>query len=257
MIYGSVALALLVYFVLWFIISKVKNKYSLVDIAWGLGFVVVAWTGFLVTGNLQFQTGVILLFVTIWGLRLFLHLAKRNWNSPEDYRYVNMRKRWGTKWVNLKAFLNVFALQGVLLFIIALPITQRFSVEDKTVHWWQILGIFVWLIGFFFETIGDLQLDQFKKNPQHKGKLLTTGLWSLTRHPNYFGEATCWWGIFLLALTGLNNSWLIISPLVITLLLLFVSGVPLLEKKYKDRPDFQAYAAKTAKFFPIIGKKGV
>ena len=111
--------------------------------------------------------------------------------------------------------------------------------------------------GFFFEVVGDYQLEQFKKDPANKGKLLTTGLWRLTRHPNYFGEATCWIGIFLIAVTGISNSWLIVSPLIITLLLLFVSGVPLLEKKYRKREDFKAYAAKTSKFFPVIGKKGL
>lgn len=257
MIYWTTALVLVVYFILWFTISKIKGKYSLVDIAWGLGFVVVAWTGFLFSGQLYFQTGLILLLVTMWGLRLFIHLARRNWNSPEDYRYVTMRKRWGTRFVNIKAFLNVFFLQGVLLFVIALPIITSFADPKKTISWWQIIGLLVWIIGFFFEVVGDRQLEQFKKEQSNKGKLLTSGLWALTRHPNYFGEATCWWGIFLIAFTGIDHLWLILSPILITLLLLFVSGVPLLEKKYKDRPDFQEYAAKTAKFFPIIGKKGL
>lgn len=255
--YSITALVLLGYFILWFVISKIKDKYSLVDIAWGLGFVVVAWTGFFLSGQLYVQTGLILLLVTLWGLRLFIHLARRNWNSQEDYRYVKMRKRWGTTLVDLKAFLNVFFLQGVLLFLISLPIITSFADPKKTMAWWQVLGVFIWLIGFFFEVLGDRQLEQFKKKEANKGKLLTSGLWALTRHPNYFGEATCWWGIFLISLTGIGNLWLIISPMIITLLLLFVSGVPLLEKKYKDRPDFQEYAAKTAKFFPIIGKKGL
>lgn len=115
----------------------------------------------------------------------------------------------------------------------------------------------IWLIGFYFEVVGDRQLEQFKKNKQNKGKLLIDGLWSLTRHPNYFGEAICWWGIFLISLTGLGNSWLIISPIVINLLLVFVSGAPSLEEKYKEREDFKVYASKIPKFFPIIGKKGL
>lgn len=257
MMYGIVALALLVYFVLWFIISKIKGKYSLVDIAWGGGFVVVAWTGFLTTFSVTAQSITILILVTIWGVRLFWHLARRNWNKPEDYRYVNMRKRWGTTLVNLKAFLNVFVLQGVLLFIIALPITHSFANESEEFAWWQMLGIVIWIIGFIFEVGGDLQLENFKKNPANKGKLLTTGFWSVTRHPNYFGEALSWWGVFLVALTQMTDFWLITSPIVITLLLLFVSGVPLLEKKYQGRKDFEAYANKTSKFFPFIGKKGL
>lgn len=257
MIYMMTALVLLGYFVFWFVISKIKDNYSLVDIAWGLGFVVVAWTGFLLSKESYFQSEIILVLVTLWGMRLFTHLARRNWNSPEDYRYVRMRQRWGTSFVNIKAFLNVFFLQGVLLFLISLPIIHSFAEPQKTMKWWQFLGVVVWLIGFFFEVLGDWQLEQFKKKEFNKGKLLTDGLWALTRHPNYFGEAVCWWGIFLIAFTRIENLWLILSPVLITLLLLFVSGVPLLEKKYKERPDFQEYAAKTAKFFPIIGKKGM
>ena len=128
---------------------------------------------------------------------------------------------------------------------------------ESQIFWWQILGVLVWLIGFVFEVLGDWQLEQFKKNKENKGKLLTSGLWSVTRHPNYFGESACWWGIFLIAFTDISDLWLIVSPLLITGLLLFVSGVPLLERKYKARKDFQAYAQVTPKFFPFIGKKGL
>ena len=129
--------------------------------------------------------------------------------------------------------------------------------RSTTFNWWQYIGIGIWLLGFLFEAVGDYQLDKFIKNRQNKKELMTTGLWSLTRHPNYFGEILCWWGVFLVALTSLKEIMLIVSPLLITLLLLFVSGVPLLEKKYKDRPDFQVYAERTPKLFPIIGKKGL
>lgn len=257
MIYSIVAASLLVYFLVWFFIARIKENFSLVDIAWGLGFVVVAWVSYLGTIGQTRQTIVILVLVTFWGIRLFWHLSRRNWNKPEDYRYVNMRKRWGTTFVGIKSFLNVFVLQGVLLYIISLPIMHSFANQNTSFHWWQYLGVGVWLFGFFFETIGDFQLEQFKKESANKGKLLTSGLWSLTRHPNYFGESICWWGIFLISYTTVSDVWLVISPALITLLLLFVSGVPLLEKKYKDREDFQQYAKKTAKFFPLIGKKGL
>lgn len=257
MIYSIVAASLLVYFLVWFFIARIKENFSLVDIAWGLGFVVVAWVSYLGTIGQTRQTIVILVLVTFWGIRLFWHLSRRNWNKPEDYRYVNMRKRWGTTFVGIKSFLNVFVLQGVLLYIISLPIMHSFANQNTSFQWWQYLGVGVWLFGFFFETIGDFQLEQFKKESANKGKLLTSGLWSLTRHPNYFGESICWWGIFLISYTTVSDVWLVISPALITLLLLFVSGVPLLEKKYKDREDFQQYAKKTAKFFPLIGKKGL
>lgn len=252
-----VILVVCIYFIALFLLAQVLGDNSIVDIAWGLGFIVVAGTGFLVHQNATPASVITLILVVIWGLRLAIHLGKRNIGKGEDYRYVNMRKRWGSKYARLKAFLNVFVLQGVLLMIVSLPILLVNTGTSTVVGWWTILGIIIWVLGFGYEVIGDYQLTQFKKNPENKGKLLTTGLWSTTRHPNYFGEALAWWGVFLVTLNESRNMWGIIGPIVITLLLLFVSGVPLLEKKYKDRPDFKAYAKKTAKFVPFIGKKGV
>lgn len=259
MMYWIVALALTIYFISWFGISQYKNNYSLVDIAWPGGYLVVAWVSFIFSYEGTMQERMLLLVVSIWGGRLLWHLARRNWNKPEDYRYTNMRKAWGDTFVALKAFFKVFFLQGVLLFIIALPIIHTFAVSPQTdtFSWWQMLGVGLWIIGFIFEVGGDYQLEQFRMNPANKGHLLTSGFWSLTRHPNYFGEALTWWGIFLIAFRQLSDAWLLISPLLITLLLLFVSGVPILEKKYKDRPDFQEYAKCTPKFVPFIGKKGL
>ena len=252
-----VILVVCIYFIALFLLAQVLGDNSIVDIAWGLGFIVVAGTGFLVNHNATPASVITLILVVIWGLRLAIHLGKRNIGKGEDYRYVNMRKRWGSKYARLKAFLNVFVLQCVLLMIVSLPILLVNTGTSTVVGWWTILGIILWVLGFGYEVIGDYQLAQFKKNPENKGKLLTTGLWSTTRHPNYFGEALAWWGVFLVTLNESRNMWGINGPIVITLLLLFVSGVPLLEKKYKDRPDFKAYAKKTAKFVPFIGKKGV
>lgn len=198
---------------------------------------------------------IILVLVAIWGIRLFLHLAKRNIGKPEDFRYVNMRKRWGKHFARLKAYLNVFVLQGVLLLVVSMPILFTMTSSATNFYWWNSIGVIVWFIGFGFETIGDYELTQFKKDHRNQGKLLTTGVWSVTRNPNYFGEAFSWWGIFLISLNELRNLWGIIGPITITLLLLFVSGVPLLEKKYKNRPDFIDYASKTPKFVPFIEKK--
>ncbi|OJG98139.1 hypothetical protein RV18_GL003456 [Enterococcus termitis] len=245
------------YFTLLFFWAQYLKNNSIVDLAWGIGFVIVGWTGYLIMPAKTRVSTIIVLLVTIWGVRLFIHLAKRNIGKPEDYRYVNMRKRWGTHFAKLKAYLNVFVLQGVLLLVVSLPILLVVTGSSDKFNWWNGLGIVVWLIGFGFEVVGDYELTKFKRNKNNKGKLLTTGVWSLTRHPNYFGEALSWWGIFLISLNQTRNIWGFIGPLTITLLLLFVSGVPLLEKKYKDRPDFLAYAAKTPKFVPFIGKKGL
>lgn len=254
---GIIMLVIFIYFtVLFFIAQKLHNN-SIVDLAWGVGFVLVALTGYIVMPEKTKISTTILVLVTVWGVRLFWHLAKRNIGKPEDYRYVNMRKRWGKHWAKLKAYLNVFVLQGVLLLVVSLPILLTMTSSVKAFYWWNGVGILVWVIGFAFETIGDYQLTKFKKKESNHGKLLTTGLWSITRHPNYFGEALSWWGIFLISLNQVRNVWGVIGPLTITLLLLFVSGVPLLEKKYGQRPDFVAYAEKTSKFLPFIGKKGL
>lgn len=257
MIIGVIAVVLVSYFTgLFFLAQYLKNN-SIVDIAWGLGFVIVAVSGYLVMPEHTVASTITLILVSIWGLRLVLYLGKRNIGKGEDYRYVNMRKRWGRHYVQLKAFLNVFVLQGVLLMIVSLPILFVMTGSSQQFFWWNILGIVIWAIGFGYEVIGDYQLAEFKKKVSNKGKVLTTGLWATTRHPNYFGESFLWWGIFLVTLNERRNLFGVIGPLVITLLLLFVSGVPLLEKKYKDRSDFQAYAAQTPKFVPFIGKKGL
>lgn len=257
MIYISILVALLAYFICWFFIADAKNNYGLIDIAWGGGFVLTVCLSYLLNAQKTVQSTLILVLVAFWGIRLAVHLARRNWNKPEDYRYTNMRKRWGSNSPKLKAFFSVFMVQYILLFIISLPIIKSNADINEKVFWWQILGGAIWTVGFIFEVLGDWQLEKFKRNPANKGKLLTTGVWSLTRHPNYFGEATCWWGIFLIAVTDLASLWLIVSPLLITNLLLFISGVPLLEKKYKERDDFKEYAKITPKFLPFIGKKGL
>ncbi|CAO1611260.1 DUF1295 domain-containing protein [Brochothrix thermosphacta] len=256
-VYLVVTLCLFVYFTALFFIAQALHNNSIIDLAWGPGFVIVIWAGYLLMAEKTQIVTIVLVLVTIWGVRLFAHLAKRNIGKPEDYRYVNMRKRWGTNFAKLKAYLNVFVLQGVLLYIVALPLFKVTTAEPAEMSWWNYLGIIIWVIGFAYEVIGDWQLTAFKNNPANKGKLLTTGLWSTTRHPNYFGEALSWWGIFILTITSVGSLIGIIGPIIITLLLLFVSGVPLLEKKYRDRPDFQVYAQKTAKFVPFIGKKGL
>lgn len=254
-IYLLIALALAGYFTIIFIVAQIIHNNSIVDLAWGPGFVIVAWVGYLSMPTKTVLATLVLILVTIWGVRLFAHLAKRNIGKPEDYRYVNMRKRWGTNFARLKAYLNVFVLQGVILYILSQPLFFIMTADASPVRWWHYLGLIVWLMGAFYEIVGDWQLQQFKANPANKGKLLTTGLWATTRHPNYFGESLSWWGIFLLTLTTAVSLVGIIGPISITFLLLYVSGVPLLEKKHKDRPDFQAYAAKTAKFFPGIKNK--
>ncbi len=251
---SEAGLVIFLYFFAFFVVATWIKNNSIVDIGWGIGFVLVAWftlyrspmpgvANYLVSG-----------LVTVWGLRLFYHISRRNLGKGEDFRYANWRREWG-KWVVPRAFLQVFMLQGIMLFAIATPFIMMNAVGAQTMTWTSWVGVLVWLTGFYFESVGDRQLALFKSDPANKGKIITTGLWAYTRHPNYFGEATMWWGIFLIALGAGQPIWTVLSPVIITYLLVFVSGVPLLEKKYKDRPDFQAYAKKTSVFIPWFPKK--
>ncbi|NCC76562.1 MAG: DUF1295 domain-containing protein [Clostridia bacterium] len=249
-----ILLALLVFFVITFIIAQSQKNNGLIDIAWGLGFVVSAWISFFVgkpTGAVPLTMTIL---VTIWGLRLTYFLARRNLGKPEDFRYANMRATWNPTTFYLRMFVQIYLLQLILNFLINWT-TITANLEDLS--GWSLLatsGLAVWLIGFFFETVGDRQLKRFKADSQNKGKLIETGLWRYSRHPNYFGEAVQWWGIYLLAISDGRNFWLVVSPLLITLFLLFISGVPMLEKKYAGRPDWEDYKRRTSKFIPWIPK---
>ncbi len=255
MIFYQVGFLLFLFFCLAFAIGQWLRNNSIVDVGWGLGFVLIAFYTLFTLPQPSFKNIILTIFVSLWGLRLAMHVAKRNWKKPEDYRYAAMRERWGTKYVSLKAFFKVYMTQMILMYIIALPIISINSSTYPNLQPIDLVGMFVWLIGYFFEVVGDKQLATFISKPQNKGKLMTQGLWSITRHPNYFGEATMWWGIFLLSIVSPYYYITIISPITITSLLLFVSGVPILEKKYKDRPDFQEYKKRTSIFIPWFPRK--
>jgi steroid 5-alpha reductase family enzyme len=254
-IHLQVALVIVIYFTLVFILAQAKNNNSIVDSFWGPGFLVVAVYTFLQSQNVGTKGTLVTLLVLLWSSRLFLHITIRNWNKPEDFRYVNMRKKWQGKNPTLQAFLKVFMFQGLMLFIVSLPIVIANNTPNQNLSPLNIFGIFLWAIGFFFEVVGDKQLKDFLAKKENRGKLMTQGLWSYTRHPNYFGEALLWWGIFFLTISKMSELFIILGPMLITFLLVFVSGVPLLEKKYKDRPDFIEYSKKTSIFIPWFPKK--
>lgn len=252
--YLTVGLILLCYMTAWFFVAQIKRRNDIADIAWGLGFVLIAWSTFALAQSPGVWALITNLLVTFWGARLAWHIGTRNRKKSEDYRYQEMRQRWG-RWFVPRSYLEVFLLQGALLFLVAFPIMSINQSDQGQSTWLGILGVAVWLVGFLFETIGDWQLAQFIKNPQNKGKIIQSGLWRYSRHPNYFGEVVLWWGIFLISLS-LPSGWRsIIGPLTITTLILFVSGVPLLEKKYAGRPDFEKYKRQTSVFFPLPVKK--
>jgi steroid 5-alpha reductase family enzyme len=246
---------LLLYMTGWFIAAQVRGRNDIADVAWGLGFILVAAVS-LVAGGVYSQRGFLVTgLVLIWGIRLALHIHSRNRGKGEDPRYRKWREEWG-KWFVLRSFLQIFMLQGFLLLLVAVPIVFANTSPAAPLGWLDLLGLAVWLYGFVFEAVGDWQLQKFIRDPANKGKLMTDGLWRYTRHPNYFGEVTLWWGIWLMTL-ALPGSWLtIIGPLTITFLILKVSGIPMLEKPYEDRADFQEYKRRTSPFFPLPPRGG-
>lgn len=252
--YLILALILFVYMNFWFAASLVKKRNDIADVAWGLGFVLLAWTSFFFSENSNVRGLFVGFLVSIWGIRLAWHIHSRNKNKIEDYRYLAWRKEWGGSFY-LRSYLQVYLLQGFLLFLIALPIMAINKNTGSSMGWFDITGFLVWVIGFYFEARGDFELSAFIKNPANRGKIIQNGLWAYTRHPNYFGEVMLWWGIFLVSLGNVPFVYAITSPLTITILILFVSGVPLLEKKYAGNPDYEAYKKRTSIFFPLPIRK--
>lgn len=240
---------LLGYMTLWFVISLIKKRNDVADVAWGLGFVLLAWTAFYLSGD-GARAMLINSLVSIWGLRLAWHIHKRNEDKPEDYRYQKWRMDWGNSFY-LRSYFQVYVLQGVLLFLIVLPVLAVNKNSGSPLGLLDFAGVMVWLFGFYFEAVGDAELARFKKNPENKGKFLQTGLWAYTRHPNYFGEVTQWWGIWLVSLSVPGGVFTVLGPLTITFLILKVSGIPMLEKKMEEKAEFAEYKRRVSKFFPM------
>lgn len=242
-----IIICLFLYMTAWFVVSIVKKRNDVADVAWGLGFPIVAWLMFFMSG-FSFRSFLVNILITIWGWRLASHIYKRNKDKKEDYRYEKWRKEW--KYFYIRSFFQVFILQGFLLFIIALPALMINKLSPTGIDRALVLGIIIWLIGFYFESRGDKELAEFIKNPNNKGKILKTGLWKYTRHPNYFGEVSMWWGIFLMGAMLKDGLLTIIGPLTITILIVYISGIPLLEKKFEGNKEFEEYKKKTSMFFP-------
>jgi steroid 5-alpha reductase family enzyme len=247
--------AVMLYMTGWFIAAQVRGRNDIADVAWGLGFLLAAAVSLLAGGIYPLRGLLVSGLVLVWGVRLALHIHARNRGKGEDPRYLKWREEWG-KWFVLRSFLQVFMLQGILLLMVAIPIVYANTAPAAPLGWLDLLGLAIWLYGFGFEAIGDWQLLMFIRNPDNKGKLMTSGLWRYTRHPNYFGEVTLWWGIWLMVL-ALPGGWLtVIGPLTITFLILKVSGIPMLEEPYEDRADFQEYKRRTSTLFPLPPRDG-
>jgi len=249
------AITVLIFMIFMFIIAQVKKNNSIVDIGWGMGFILISVVLSFTVEQTDKKDLLLLLMILLWGSRLSLHIFTRARGKEEDFRYAQWRKDWG-KHAVVQAFFKVFMLQGFLMLVIAFPIMVVFNSANDQLNLFSYVGFLIFAFGFLFESVGDFQMFRFKKKPENKGKIITSGLWKFTRHPNYFGEAFLWWGVAVLAIGSDLFMLAFIGPLLLNLLLLFVSGVPLLEKKYEGNEAWETYKKTTPKFIPFFGKRG-
>ncbi|MFN2561653.1 MAG: DUF1295 domain-containing protein [Jatrophihabitans sp.] len=248
---GAAAVVLLATFV----VAKIVGKHSVIDTTWGLLFVAIAIVVFARSEGHAWDVRRWLLFLlpALWGLRLAQHIARRTIGRPEDPRYEQLLAK-GRGNPDLYALRMVYLLQGVLAFVIAAPILVG-GFEGGRVGLLAWLGVALWCVGVFFEAVGDAQMERFRRDPAHKGQVIDVGLWRYTRHPNYFGDACVWWGIFLVAADALPGVVTVFAPVLMTLLLTKGSGARILEKHMSSREGWDAYAARTSMFFPRPPKK--
>ncbi|MDA1184789.1 MAG: DUF1295 domain-containing protein [Acidobacteria bacterium] len=246
----GLAVVLTVLTVVWAVSLALKDA-SVADVCWGLGFVLLAWLYVALSPELTPRSWVVALLITLWGGRLSLHIFRRNHGRGEDPRYQAMRASHGRAFWWRSLFV-VFWLQGVLLWFVVLPafVAVR-APEPAGLTVLDLAGVAIFAVGLGFEVVGDAQLARFKLDPANRGKVLDRGLWRYTRHPNYFGDATLWWGVYVVA-SATPGGWLtVLSPLLMTLLLVRVSGVTLLEDTLKaSKPGYREYIARTSAFVP-------
>jgi steroid 5-alpha reductase family enzyme len=241
--------------ILW-IWSVYLKDVSIIDIFWGLGFVILNMFYVFNSGDLTSRKILLLVLVSVWGLRLSIYLAYRNIGKGEDFRYQEFRRKFGPKRYWWLSYFQAFLLQGALMILISITLLgMSFTSQLKTLSTLDYIGIGIWLIGFVFEAGGDYQLMRFKKNTNNKGTLLITGFWKYTRHPNYFGDAVVWWSYGIFSISA-GAYWQVIGSILMTLLIIKISGVTLLEKSLKQtKTAYSDYVDKTSSFFPWFQKK--
>jgi steroid 5-alpha reductase family enzyme len=244
---------IVVYATFWFIVSLIIKRNDFADVAWGLWYIVLCIYYFSVWGGGE-RAVLMYGLVAIRGIRLAVTIFLKNRKKKEDFRYAQRRKDRG-KYFYIRSYLQVYLLQWLLMGVIIFPVLLVSASSASELHIWDWIGILVWILWFIFESVGDWQLAQFKKDSSNTWKILNTGLWKYSRHPNYFGEVVMRWAIFIIGLSATNWIYGIISPLMITFLILYVSWVPLLEKKYDWNPEYEIYKKKTSMFIPLPPKK--
>jgi len=253
--FQALGVILILMTILWIVSIFLKNV-SIVDLFWGAGFVITAGFYFLqAQGNIQRKV-VLLSLVAVWGIRLSGYLAWRNIGKGEDFRYREFRKNYGENRYWWISFFQTFLLQGVLMWLISVPLLGAMFYREQTFPGiFDLAAILLWIIGFIFETGGDIQLAVFRSDPANKGRVLDTGLWKYTRHPNYFGDSAVWWGYGLFCLAA--GSWFpVLGSLLMTALIIKVSGVALLERSLSDqKPQYKEYIEKTSAFIPWLPKR--
>lgn len=249
-----------IYITILFFIALFKKDNSIMDIAYGPAFIFTSCILSLLALSLfplEFHSLLILILMVLWGTRLSARIYSKNKGKPEDFRYAVWRDLWMSKgkfYFYARSYIQIFLLQGVIVSLVLLPFTLTLTTVYQASSL-LVAGFLLWIFGFIFESVGDAQLDSFikDKNPS-KGTIMKSGLWKYTRHPNYFGEATMWVGIACIAFSVSGNIAVFLSPLVITYLLLFVSGIPMLEKKWAGVPEWEVYKSKTSAFIPLPPK---
>jgi steroid 5-alpha reductase family enzyme len=237
-----------------FVYACAKKDNSIIDPWWGVGFALIALVTFIAAGLYLPRHILITAMTCIWAMRISVHLLRRNRGKPEDARYAKWREQWGDT-VVWRSYLQVFMLQGLFMLIIALPIIVVNTSTDPGLTRFDFVGFLIWLLGIGMEALADYQLNIYLSNPAHRGRIMQEGLWRYSRHPNYVGEMLIWWGMWVIAVQVPYGLLALISPLTITLLLRFVSGVPLAEEQMKKLAEYADYARTTNIFIPWFKRK--
>jgi steroid 5-alpha reductase family enzyme len=249
---ATFAVTLVIMCSLWLASLKLRDV-SIVDLYWGPGFAVIAWVAWTL-GDGGARATLVVALATLWGIRLGIYLLVRNHGKPEDYRYAAMRRRHGHRFAMLSLF-TVFLLQGVLMYIVSLPLQVVQMGGGNHLNALDAFGVALFTIGFVFESVGDYQLAKFKAFAGNSGQVMDRGLWGWTRHPNYFGDFTLWWGFGAFAL-AVGAYWTLVGPLLMSIFLMRISGAALLEKGLrKSKPKYAEYEASTSAFFPLPPRK--